>query len=152
MFFSPHPFINCWLAVSLGIAPTGSFSGQSNLHFGSVHNCAPSLAPPLPFLSDGGVLVQTRAAQRLVARAGQYGADGRCVSLSPHLWHGLRLSVVSTHPPPPPPATLDPRNATNINLSSNCDCSNWKDNSDLRAMGRWRLLRSLLMHVEPEQY
>lgn len=58
---------------------------------------------PLPpsFPSDGGILVQTRAAQRLVDRAGQCGALGGCVSLSPHLWDGLRLSVVSTPPAPP---------------------------------------------------
>lgn len=59
--------------------------------------------PPLPpSPPDGAVLVQTRAAQRLVARAGQCGALGGCVSLSPHLWDGLRLSVVSTPPTPPP--------------------------------------------------
>lgn len=101
-------FINSSLAVSLGIAPTKSFFqwfSQSRPHFGSIHNSGPSLAP---FLSDGAVLVQSWAAQRLVARAGQYGAHGRCVSLSPHLWHGLRLSVVSTHPGTAPPLTLDP--------------------------------------------
>ena len=99
LFFSPFiTFMSCSLAVSLGIAPTKSFFQwcfQSCLCFGSVYNSGPSLAP---FLSDGAVLVQTWAAQRLVAREGQYGAHGRCVSLSPHLWHGLRLSVVSTHP------------------------------------------------------
>lgn len=62
--------------------------------FGSIHN-------PRPFPSDGAVLVQTWAAQWLVARAGQCGALGGCVSLYPHLWHGLRLSVVSTHLGPP---------------------------------------------------
>lgn len=59
-------------------------------------------SPPPSFPSDGAVFVQTRAAQRLVARAGQYGALGGCVSLFPHLWDGLRLSVVSTPPTPPP--------------------------------------------------
>lgn len=67
------------------------------------------LPPASP--SDGAVFVQARAAQRLVARAGQCGALGGRVSLYPHLWHGLRLSVVSTpylRPPPnppPPPST-----------------------------------------------
>lgn len=83
----------------------------------------PSIIPglPSPFLSDGGVLIQTWAAQRLVARAGQYGAHGRCVSLSPHLWHGLRLSVVSTHSgkAPPPHVTLDPVMQLMSNLAQN---------------------------------
>lgn len=57
---------------------------------------------PTSFPPDGAVLVQTRAAQRLVARAGLCGALGGCVSLYPHLWDGLRLSVVSTpHALPP---------------------------------------------------
>lgn len=67
--------------------------------FGSGRNPLPS---PPSFPSDGAVLVQTRAAQRLVASAGQCGALGGCVSLSPHLWDGLRLSVVSTTPAPRP--------------------------------------------------
>lgn len=56
-----------------------------------------AVTPP-SFPLDGAVLIQTWAAQWLVARAGQYGALGGCVSLSPHLWDGLRLSVVSTPP------------------------------------------------------
>jgi len=70
-------------------------------HLHLVRVVTPPLLPP-SFPLGGAVFVQTWAAQRLVARAGQCGALGGCVSLSPHLWDGLRLSVVSTPPAPPP--------------------------------------------------
>lgn len=97
VFLSPFiTFIICLWAISEGIVPILLFTlSPTFLHL------VWAVTPPSPasFPSDGAVLVQTWAAQRLVARAHQYGALGGCVSLSPHLWDGLRLPVVSTPPP-----------------------------------------------------
>lgn len=100
--------------------------------FGSSHNLP--ITPPPTSPSDGAVFVQTRPAQRLVARAGQCGALGGRVSLYPHLWHGLRLSVVSTRylpptptSPPHPPSQQDHVSTLLSNTSRSVfpDCGKW---------------------------
>lgn len=106
LVFSPHSLLSspvcepsAWVqppSSSLYLPPVLPLLSS----FGSGRNFQSPLLPSFP--SDGAVLVQTWAAQRLVARAGQCGTLGGCVSLFPHLWDGLRLSVVSTPPAPPP--------------------------------------------------
>lgn len=97
------------------------------------------LPPPPASPSDGAVFVQARAAQRLVARAGQCGALGGRVSLYPHLWHGLRLSVVSTpylRPPSPQTLPLHPPPAAGTALRHFCQTRVRRYNS-----GMWKVVR-----------
>lgn len=50
----------------------------------------------LPFATDGDLILQTWPPRRPVAQQGHLRTLGRRLSLHPYLWHGIRLSVVST--------------------------------------------------------
>lgn len=125
------------------IAPIGCSSTPPRLvpyYFGSSRNLPITPPPPPASPSDGAVFVQTRPAQRLVARAGQCGALGGRVSLYPHLWHGLRLSVVSTPDPPPtptsPPHPPSQRHHVSTLLSNTSrniilDCGKWQSSTTM---------------------
>lgn len=49
-----------------------------------------------PFTTDGVLILQTWPLQWPVAQQGHLRTLGRRLSLHPYLWHGIRLSVVST--------------------------------------------------------
>lgn len=49
-----------------------------------------------PFATDGALFLQTWPPQWPVAQQGHLRTLGRRLSLHPYLWHGIRLSVVST--------------------------------------------------------
>lgn len=49
-----------------------------------------------PFTTDGALVLQTWPPQWPVAQQSHLRTLGRRLSLHPYLWHGIRLSVVST--------------------------------------------------------